>query len=398
MKRVLFMTDRVMHYQIDTYKALEEALAAYDLELWLLSGQDEKSKVGRVGIKVPVVANELKYGFREYRLGSYTLRKYSGVLEQIREVCPHIVFNAAHVGNWTHWKISTQKKYQGFKLVSWLCGYEFHPGRLKGFLLDCFIPRYDYHLAYHTNARDYALSHGARADQITVIHNTINEEKIVTLPKAEARARVVGKHPEIRDRKIILFVGAVLTEKRIEVIFQALDLMQRKDMVLILVGDGDHLPVIRELCAGRDDVISTGSIVEGVGPYFDAAEMYVLPGTGGLGINEAMAHSLPIVSGFADGSADDLVVDGENGFRLRENTPEELAEKMAAILDSPELVIRMGDRSREMITGKFSFREFINRIVNELTRLTDENALSGGGCPPKLYENSADRTGAVSTR
>ncbi|MBW8364901.1 MAG: glycosyltransferase family 4 protein [Rhizobium sp.] len=369
MKRVLFITDRVMHYQKETYKALEKQLQVQDIELWLLSGRDARHAVGRVGIKEPVVLNEAKYDFREYRFGTYTFRRYFGVVKKIAEIRPDIVINAAHSGNWSHWKISDQKYRLGFKLMSWLCGYEFHPGKLKGFLLDRFIPRYDYHLAYHSNARDYAMSHGARADQVTVMHNTINEEKIATLPKAEARALVVDKHPEIGDRKIILFVGAVLAEKRIEVILQALDRMQRKDAVLVLVGDGEHLPVIRQLSAGRDDVVLTGSIVEGVGPYFDAAEMYVLPGTGGLGINEAMAHRLPIVSGFADGSADDLVVDGENGFRLRENTPEELAEKMARILDSPELVARMGERSREMITGKFAFREFINRIVTELTRL-----------------------------
>ena len=369
MKRVLFITDRVMHYQKETYTALEKQLQEQGVELWLLSGQDAKRAVGRVGIKEPVVAHEAKFNFREYRVGTYTFRRYFDVVSKVAEIKPEVVINAAHSGNWSHWKISAQKKRLGFKLVSWLCGYEFHPGSLKSFLLDRFIPRYDYHLAYHSNARDYAMSHGARWDQVTVIHNTINEEKIATLPKTEARALVVGKHPEIGDRKMILFVGAVLAEKRVEVILQALDIMRRNDAVLVLVGDGEHLPVIRQLCDGRDDVVLTGSIVEGVGPYFDAAEMYVLPGTGGLGINEAMAHRLPIVSGFADGSADDLVVDGENGFRLRESTPHELAEKMAVILDDPERAQRMGERSRQMITGKFAFHEFINRIVTELTRL-----------------------------
>lgn len=369
MKRVLYITDRVMHYQRETFRQLEAELAARGIELFLLSGHDARREVGRVGIKDAVVANEQKYDFREYRIGTYTFRRLRGVIAEIREIRPDLVVNAAHVGNWTHWLIALRKRTLGIKLASWLCGYEFHPGRLKGFLLDRFIPYYDYHLAYHSNARDYALSHGARPDQVTVMHNTINEEKIATLPRDEARALVTGKHPEIGSRKIILFVGAVLAEKRIEIILQALDIMKRKDAVLVLVGDGEHLPVVRQLCAGRDDVVITGSIVEGVGPYFDAAEMYVLPGTGGLGINEAMAHRLPIVSGFADGSADDLVVDGENGYRLRENTPQELAQKMSAILDNPELARRMGECSREMITGKFAFREFIDRIVAQLTRL-----------------------------
>lgn len=368
--RVLFIFDRVAHYHRELFKTLERELQTQGIELHLLSGQSSGNAVGRVGVKEQVVEHESKYGFREYRLGTYIFRTQAGVLEKIHEIKPDIVVNMCHVGNVTHWKIAGLKKRLGFKLVAWQCGYEYHPGRLKGFLLDRFIPRYDYHLAYHSNAREYAISHGARADQVTVMHNTINEEKIATLPKAEARALVCAKHPEIGDRKIILFVGAVLAEKRIEVILQALDIMRRKDAVLVLVGDGEHLPVIRQLCAARDDVVLTGSIVEGVGPYFDAAEMYVLPGTGGLGINEAMAHRLPIVSGFADGSADDLVVDRENGFRLRDSTPRELADRMATILDDPALAERMGERSREMITGKFAFREFINRIVTELTRLT----------------------------
>lgn len=369
MKQILFVFDRVAHYHRELFKTLDQQLDARGIELHLLSGQIAGNNVGRVGVKEAVVKCESKYGFKEYRIGTYIFRTQTGVLEKIREIKPDVVVNMCHVGNATHWQVVGLKKRLGFKLVAWQCGYEYHPGRLKGWLLDRFVPNYDYHLAYHSNARDYAMSHGARADQITVMHNTINEEKIATLPRDEARALVAGRHPEIRDRKIILFVGAVLAEKRIEMILQALDNMRRKDTVLLLVGDGEHLPAIRGLCEKRDDVVITGSIVEGVGPYFDAAELYVLPGTGGLGINEAMAHRLPIVSGFADGSADDLVVDGVNGYRLRENTVEELAEKMAVILDNPELAKRMGERSHEMITGKFAFREFINRIVTQLTRL-----------------------------
>lgn len=369
MKKVLFIFDRVAHYHQELFKGLEKALPTVGLELFLLSGETNQSSKGRVGLGESVIGKESKFTFREYKIGSFILRRHFGVMDKVREIQPDIVVVLSHIGNVSHWRLMGLKKKMGFELVAWQCGYEYNPGTLKDFLLGKFIPQFDYHLAYHSNARDYALSHGARPDQITVMHNTINEEKITTLPKGEARALVVGKHSEIGERMIILFVGAVLAEKRIEVILQALDIMGRKDAVLVLVGDGEHLPVIRQLCEKRDDVVLTGSIVEGVGPYFDAAELYVLPGTGGLGINEAMAHRLPIVSGFADGSADDLVVDGENGFRLHKSTPGELAEKMAVILNDPEMAQRMGERSREMITGKFAFREFINRIVTELTRL-----------------------------
>ena len=102
--------------------------------------------------------------------------------------------------------------------------------------------------------------------------------------------------------------------------------------------------------------------------YFDAAEVYVLPRTGGLGINEAMAHSLQIISGYADGSADDLVVDGENGYRLNEHTIAELQDRIQRILDNPAMAARMGEKSREWITGRFSFQRFLDRVEGRLVQ------------------------------
>jgi len=370
MKKIVFVFDRVAHYHQELFRTLEGRLAAEGIELHLLSGSPQAGGKGRVGLQKTVIEREQKYVFREYQLGSYIVRRHSGVIEKLKQIAPHTVVVLGHVGNLSHWRLTELKSRLGFKLVAWQCGYEYNPGQLKRAILRRFIPRFDHHLAYHSNARAYALQHGAREDQVTVIHNTINEERIPCLPRDDARAILLQRHPRIGDCRILLFVGAVLAEKRIETILAALDELKREDVVLLLVGDGDHMPAIRQACAGRNDVILTGAVVDGVGPYFDAAEMYLLPGTGGLGINEAMAHGLPIVSGYADGSADDLVLDGVNGFRLREGTPEELAGKIAAILDTPGMGPLMGSRSRSMITSKFAFREFIARITGKLTEIT----------------------------
>lgn len=365
-EKILFIFDRVAHYHRELFKTLEISLYEMGMELHLLSGQGDDGLNGRVGLGEKVISNEYKYRFKEYRIGTHTFRRSVGVVKKLHQLKPNVVVCMGHVGNITHWRLTQLKKKLGFKLIAWQCGYEYNPGRTKALVLRRFVPRFDHHLAYHTNARQYALTYGARPDQITVMHNTINEERIMLMPKEEARRSLIEKHPEIDSRRILLFVGAVLVEKRIEVILDAMNRLDRKDIVLLLVGDGDHLPAIRVMCADRQDVVLTGSIVAGVGPYFDAAEMYLLPGTGGLGINEAMAHGLPIVSGFADGSADDLVVDGKNGFRLRDCTTEELADHIAFILDHPEDSKRMGKTSQEWITGKFAFKKFIDRIKTTL--------------------------------
>jgi glycosyltransferase involved in cell wall biosynthesis len=369
MKKVLFIFNRVAHYHRDLFKSLEAELPNYGLELHLLSGMRPRSDTGRVGLEEKIVSNEYKYQFVERRIGSYVLRRAEGIIGRIHDIRPHIVVCMGHVGDISHWRLIRLKRKLGFKLVAWQCGYEYNPGIVKSLLLRQFVPQFDLHLAYHTNAKNYALMHGADEKSISVIHNTINESRIHTLPKAEARAFLASKYPKIGSRKILLFVGAILKEKKIEVIIKALDRLNRADLILLVVGSGPHLGVIRDLCRSRSDVLLTGEIIEGVGPFFDASEIYLLPGTGGLGINEAMAHGLPILSGYADGSADDLVVDKENGFRLKTDAADELAGRIAEVLDNSDLAKKMGERSRAMITGEFAFSEFINRVRSGILSL-----------------------------
>ena len=366
--KVVFVFDRVMHYHLDLFRQLEERLRSHGVDLHLLSGAKPARETGRVAVETQVIPLEQKFPLRDRKIGNFLLRLALGYLGPIRRLRPDVVICPAHPGDVGHWALIGLKKLQHYRLVAWQCGYEYNPGKLKRLLLKAFVPGFDFHLAYHSNAHRYALDHGSREDRIEVTHNTINEAKFVITPKSEALATLRERHPEIGDRRIILYVGAVLAEKKVERIIDAMAGLTGTDAVLIVVGDGPHLPALRACAAGRNDVLFTGQVIDGVGIYFDAAETYVLPGTGGLGINEAMAHSLPIISGYADGSADDLVVDGVNGYRLREDTAEELQDRIARILDNPDMAASMGAKSREWITGKFSFQHFLDRVESALLR------------------------------
>lgn len=366
MKRVLFIFDRVAHYHVDLFQRLDQRLREEGVELHLASGEVAAGASGRVGVAKTVLANERKYRYSEHNVRGWMLRRIHGIAALVHDVQPDAVVCMGHVGNVSHWWLGLNRRRLGYKLLAWQCGYEYHPRSAKALLLRRFVPMFDHHLAYHSPARDYALAHGARPQQVTVMHNTINEARITTLPRDRARALLLAKHPQIGERRIVLFVGALLREKNVELLFDALQRLPRRDVVLLVVGDGEHRAALQRLAAGRDDVIFTGSIVDGVGPYFDAAEAYLLPGTGGLGLNEAMAHGLPMLSAYADGSADDLVLDGETGWRLRQGTAAEIAERLQQLLDDAEAAARMGRRGRELITTRFSFDSFTERIVAAL--------------------------------
>lgn len=362
MKRVLFVFDVVAHYHAEMFRALERRLAARGIELHLASGEVPEQARGRVGLRHAVIAHERKYRRHETVVKGWTLRRAPEVQAIVRELRPAVVVCMAHVGHLAHWWLLRQRARLGHRVVAWQSGFEYHPGRLKAALLARFVPQFDHHLCYHGNARDYVLAHGGRAEQATVMHNTIDESRIECLPREAARRRLVERWPQLGDRRIVLFVGALLEEKRVELLIDAMDVLARPDLVLVVVGDGPHAETLRVRGAGRRDVLFAGAVFDGVGACFDAAEVFVLPGTGGLGLNEAMAHGLPMLASYADGSADDLVVDGETGFRLREGSANEIARRLAQLLDDPEAAARMGRTAAEWIRGRFAFARFVERI------------------------------------
>ena len=103
--------------------------------------------------------------FRERTVAGYILRTASDVDKLVNQIRPSAVICMGHVGNLSHWWLALKKKRLGYALISWQRGYEYHPGVLKGALLNRFVPRFEHHLAYHSNARAYALKHGARSDR-----------------------------------------------------------------------------------------------------------------------------------------------------------------------------------------------------------------------------------------
>ena len=113
---------------------------------------------------------------------------------------------------------------------------------------------------------------------------------------------------------------------------------------LLIVGDGPERAALESLAK---EVYPSAEFIGAkhgaeLKPYFEQADLFVLPGTGGLAVQEAMSYGLPVIVAKGDGTQDDLVREG-NGWQIQ---PEDYGALVSAMKNA------LSDRARLREMGR----------------------------------------------
>jgi glycosyltransferase involved in cell wall biosynthesis len=93
-------------------------------------------------------------------------------------------------------------------------------------------------------------------------------------------------------------------------------------------------------------------------PWFAAADLFVLPGTGGLALQQAMAYGLPVVAGVGDGTQADLVRPA-NGWQLSDDTPANLVKVLGEALSDVEHLRSLGRESYRIVRDEINIERMV---------------------------------------
>jgi glycosyltransferase involved in cell wall biosynthesis len=208
------------------------------------------------------------------------------------------------------------------------------------------------------NAERLVEEHGCERDRIRVLPLAVPLDKYAPGPPDPALVRQYG----LEGRQVILFVGRMAGNKRIDLLVQALAEVRRSlsNAVLVLVGDDRSNPALEETVAGAreraselgvsDQVIFTGRIPD-ILPFYRLADVYATASLHegfGVPLIEAMASGVPVVASRA--TAHPWVL-GDAGLLAEPGNATDLAEKISRILTDDdlcgELVQRGLARARE---------------------------------------------------
>jgi glycosyltransferase involved in cell wall biosynthesis len=139
---------------------------------------------------------------------------------------------------------------------------------------------------------------------------------------------------------------------------------------LVIVGDGPEREKLKalakEIYPGAEFIGARhGSELK---PYFTQANLFVLPGTGGLAVQEAMSYGLPVIVAQGDGTQDDLVRQ-ENGWQIPPDDFEALVSTMKDALSDVARLRRMGEESYRIVKQEINIKMMVETFVAALNQL-----------------------------
>ena len=251
-------------------------------------------------------------------------------------------------------------KSQGVPVVGWGLGTLMMGPHLRGMrtaMRKRLLHTFDGLIAYSSKAREQYIELGVDPDRISIAYNAIAPR-----PTHPAPAR----SSEFEDGPRLLFVGRLYPGKRLDLLFEAVaSLGSRHRPVIEIVGDGPGLEATRRLAEERlpGRVTFRGALYgEELDSAFRAADLFILPGMGGLAIQEAMSWGLPIIAAEGDGTQFDLVRKG-NGWLMEPGNVDSLRGILEQALSDCPTLRDMGVESHRIVCDELNLDRMIDAMV-----------------------------------
>ena len=203
--------------------------------------------------------------------------------------------------------------------------------------------------------------------------------------KIDKLKRQILKKYKLKNKKIILYVGRLISRKGINYLISAFSKLKDKNAILLIVGGGDFYNLgeksiefklkeqVKKLNLEKK-IIFVGEVNHSdTAAYYFLADVFVTPSITekisepwGLTLNEAMQFGLPVIATDAVGAAYDLIKNGKNGFMVKEKDSKELKKTIEKIINNEKLRNKMGKESLKIIKEKNNYEKMVEGFLEAI--------------------------------
>jgi len=291
--------------------------------------------------------------------GSSYLCLQPGLLRWLRTWDPDVLILEASARNILNGLAADWMHRRGRIVLGWGLGVPGGRGRsagLRGIWRGSYLQRFDGIIAYSSHgARSYQEA-GFSPERVFVALNAVASPTAASTPAT----RPTSRPPRL------LYVGRLQDRKRVDRLLDVCQDLETAPEVWI-VGEGPARGGLEQQAArGRVPVrflgAQRGAALEQI---YGQVDLFVLPGTGGLAVQEAMAHGLPVIVAEGDGTQADLVRP-ENGWLIAGDDPGDLRRALQAALADPDRLRRMGEASQRIVAQEANIDTMASAFVRAL--------------------------------
>jgi glycosyltransferase involved in cell wall biosynthesis len=227
-------------------------------------------------------------------------------------------------------------------------------------------------------SKGVTVPNGVAVPEGITIANQLNKESSLNVEPQFFKA-----YPELRDKKLILFLSRINFKKGLDITAKAFALVRKRrdDVHLVIAGPDDDgysaevIPWLRE--GGVLDHATFTGMLTGLAKSaaFQAASVFVLPSyteNFGLAIVEAMSFGVPVVISNRVNIWREIL-EADAGLVVNCDV-DETANAILHCLENPESAATMGKRGRELVLSRFTWDLVADQVLALYEKLVAERS------------------------
>lgn len=313
-----------------------------------------------------------------------------GMLQYALKLHSEKPFDIVHAHDWLVADAGWILKSVGLPLVSTIHATEF--GRNHGIHTDDskYIDTVEWRLVYESGL---VIVNSSAMFKEVVDHFHAPEDKIVVIPNGifadklscESSVEDLRAKHKVNDGPVLLFVGRLVQEKGIQVLFEAAPaiLERHPEATFIVAGAGYYEDELRRVASAKG--ITDQVKFFGMANDVDLSELYtiadalVVPSLYepfGIVALEGMAARVPVVTSDSGGLMD-IIEHTKDGITTYAGNSESLAWGVLQVLDNPDLARQLKVAARQKVLDKYTWSAIATRtrdVYNRVLTARDEAA------------------------
>lgn len=228
---------------------------------------------------------------------------------------------------------------------------------------------------------------GGALQKENLVYYGISEEKNFIMPMSVSESRITKVYDNLPSKEVMkekygikgehvfLFVGRLEPVKNVKILIEAYEKIKRekKDISLIIVGDGSESESLKELAKKTENITFAGyQTFPKLIDFYKIADTFILPSnyeSWGLVVNEAMIMGIPVIVSDVVGCRKDLITE-KTGYCFKNNDVNSLYEKMLKIYSNHSIDYRLETKKR---IQSWNYKTYLERFNEAIEYVKNKN-------------------------